>query len=402
MSEHARLSCSSTARWSNCPGSVRAEETYPDISGEAAIDGTGTHLLVEMSIINNRPPSFYIGSIIGENHENMPNGWLVDAARAERASICTDYLARRVIELKRQFPHSTVTYEAESKTNPGAACIPPRDDWWGTADLTITCTAPDGSVNFLEICDYKDGRGFVKADDNPQLLGYLAGKIHGHSYVGDCRISIIQPKTHPPIRYQDIRPAIVTEHHHRLTLAAVLTDDLQAPLITGTWCKWCKHKPNCTIAGEEAIMTIETTNLDLLKGDITTLDNEKLSELCSAKAAITAIFDRAEKELMVRLQRGEQVSGYKIGHGPAKRIWSQNEDKIVKILKNRKFKQTDYYPPKLISPAQVMKSTLLTDVQKASIEKNFIAVIEGKETLKQVAHTEPASSTAPSTIPDFF
>ena len=397
MSEHARLSCSSAARWSECPGSVREEAAYPDISGAAAIDGTGTHLLVELSIVNQQAPATFVGTIIGANHEDMPNGWMVDAARAERAAVCTDYLARRIAELSKEFPHSKVTYEAESKTNPGAACVPPRDDWWGTADLTITCTAPDGSVNFLEVCDYKDGRSYVNPTDNPQLISYLSGKLYQYSYVADCRMSIVQPKTHPPIRYQDLLPDNVVMQHARLAADAVLTDDPNAPLIAGKWCKWCKHT-NCTIEAGEAIMTLEATNLDLLKGDVTALNNEQLSELCSAKAAITSIFDKAETELMTRLQRGDTISGYVIGHGPTRRVWSQDEDEIVKMLKNRKFKQTDYYPPKLISPAQVMKSTLLTDVQKTGIAKNFIAEIEGKESLKQVAHV----ATQPSTIPSFL
>ena len=187
--------------------------------------------------------------------------------------------------------------------------------------------------------------------------------------------------------------------HKTLGIAAAKTDDPNAPLITGKWCKWCKHE-TCTIAGEEAIVTLEATNLDLLKGDVTTLDNPQLAELCSAKAAITSIFDKAETELMIRLQRGDVISGYVIGHGNPRRVWSQDEDEIVKMLKNRKFKLTDYYPPKLISPAQVMKSTLLTDVQKKGIAKNFIAEIEGKESLKQVAHTTQPSIDL--TIPDFL
>ena len=47
MSAHARLG-PSNPRWTKCPGSVREEMFYIDIPGEAAIDGTGSHLLLEM------------------------------------------------------------------------------------------------------------------------------------------------------------------------------------------------------------------------------------------------------------------------------------------------------------------------------------------------------------------
>ena len=60
MSTHARLA-PSNHRWPHCAGSVREEERYPDIAGEAAIDGTGSHLLLEYSLMHNVPASAYIG-----------------------------------------------------------------------------------------------------------------------------------------------------------------------------------------------------------------------------------------------------------------------------------------------------------------------------------------------------
>lgn len=35
-----------------CPGSAREEEPYPDIPGDAAIDGTGSRVLLELSLLN--------------------------------------------------------------------------------------------------------------------------------------------------------------------------------------------------------------------------------------------------------------------------------------------------------------------------------------------------------------
>ena len=72
MGTHARLS-PSNARWPNCPGSVREEASYIDVAGAAAIDGTGSHLLLEMCLDNAVPAIVYDGQVIGANDEARPH-----------------------------------------------------------------------------------------------------------------------------------------------------------------------------------------------------------------------------------------------------------------------------------------------------------------------------------------
>jgi len=160
MSSHARLS-PSNHRWPLCPGSVREEQNYPDVAGEAAIDGTGSHLLLEMCLDNNVPAIQYDQQIIGANDPEHPSGWLVGIERCQRVQMCLDYVERRVSELKEQYPGCTVTVEAESKSDPGGMFG--RDDWKGTCDVTIICRNDHtGEVPFIETIDYKDVRGWVR------------------------------------------------------------------------------------------------------------------------------------------------------------------------------------------------------------------------------------------------
>ena len=77
MSSHARLSPSNT-RWPKCPGSVREEAAYPDVSGEAAIDGTGSHLLLELCLQNGVRAATYDGQIIGANHDSFDYDMILD------------------------------------------------------------------------------------------------------------------------------------------------------------------------------------------------------------------------------------------------------------------------------------------------------------------------------------
>ena len=153
MSEHARLSPSGSAIWSNCAGSVREQSGYDDVSGEAAIDGTGSHLLLELCIIEDRDAASFIGEVIGEGDEDKPNGWLVDDERADRVQMCLNYITRRINELTAEFPDATINVEAESKTDVGA--LFGRTDIHGTCDVTITVFQPDvQGLLFLEVIDY--------------------------------------------------------------------------------------------------------------------------------------------------------------------------------------------------------------------------------------------------------
>lgn len=429
MSGHARLG-PSNHRWPVCPGSVREEANYPDIAGEAAIDGTGSHLLLEMCLENNVPAIQYDQQIIGANHHDKPNGWLVAPDRIERVQMCLDYITRRVNELKQQFPGSSVIIEAESEADPGGMFG--RDDWKGTCDITLICS-DDSHIYFIETIDYKDGRGWVHVKDNTQLLSYLTGKLRPFiasgpdkcrpfhpNKVQHCRMTIVQPKTNPVIRYQcstvpedNFSPGYVIDKAIELSDAARKTDDPDAPCISGKHCQWCKANPkrggHCVTATEKSIQVVTKMNeviptqdlgdlpmfeqISKVITDPKSLTSEQLSELLSAKEALMAAFDKCEAEVVERIESGQQVPGYAMQPGRSTRKWNEDEETIVKKLKGRKLKLDDIYPKKLASPAQIMKCDKLTDAQKQKIEKELVSEIAGKLTLKKVAHSVAQSST---------
>lgn len=413
MSGHARLS-PSNHRWVHCPGSVREESGYPDIPGEAAIDGTGSHLLLEMCLDNNALAIQYNQQIIGANHPDHPSGWSVSLDRIDRVQMCLDYIHRRVNELKAEHPNCTVSVESESKSNPGAMFR--RDDWYGTCDITITCRhSHTGDVMFIEVIDYKDGRGWVNVKDNPQLIAYLTGKIHryiNHNLVKQCRMTIVQPRTNPVIRYQcSTRPEDNMSVRHvideavKLHHAAMATDNPDAPCISGKHCQWCKANPkrggHCVTATEESIKVVTNMSTDLITtdnmpmfeyiskavADPKSLTSDQLSELLSAKDALMAAFDKVEAEIKERLESGQSVTGYAMQPGNSSRKWNEPEEEIVKKLKSRRLKLDDIYPKKLISPAALLKSDKLTAAQKKKIEEELVTNLAGKLVLKKVAQS---------------
>ncbi len=415
---HARLSCSNH-RWPNCAGSIREEARYEDVAGEAAIDGTGSHLLLELCMDNNVRAEQYIGQLIGVDHHDKPGGWLVHRDRAERVQECLDYLLRRHHELTAEYPGCTITMEAESHADPGGAFG--RSDWWGTVDITITVKC-DGIVYFVEICDYKDGRGWVNAKDNTQLLSYGFGKIREYVASGPdlvrpfkpegvrngVRLSIVQPKTNPSVRFSDIGTHRLIEEAEVLQDAARKTDDEDAPVVPGKHCQWCKANPkrggHCDAAAQSSIKKVRTMNLipttegadafemvsNFLK-DVENLDAETLSKLMEVKDGLLPAFDRVEAEITKRVETGAVVPGYAMRPGRGSKVYSVSEEEVVKKLKARRIKKDQMYPAKLITPAALMSSDLLTKEQKDKLADEIIVTKVGKDKLTRVAVGEEVS-----------
>ncbi len=382
---HARLG-PSNHRWPVCAGSVREEAEYPDVAGAAAVDGTGSHLLLELCMQNNCRAEAYDGHIVGANHPDNPLGWMVSLERIKRVQECLDYVARRVSELKMDYPYSEIVVESESQSNPGEKYG--RSDWWGTVDITITVTY-NGAIQFVEVIDYKDGRGYVNCVGNSQLVSYMTGKLPQGGENIPVRMTIVQPKTDPSVRYCNTYSNQIAIEANMLAEAAARTDDPDAPLTHGEHCQWCKHKPNCNAKGYSSLGVMKMTTEDIaatggsslfelvneMLGDITAVSADKLVQLADAREGIIAVFDKVEAEMQRRIESGDTIEGYAMLPGNGSNQWSVEEEEIVKMLKARRLTNDIIYPKKLISPAQVLKLDKLTKEQKEKIQTQYIKSI---------------------------
>lgn len=390
---HARLS-PSNHRWVHCPGSIREEQNYPDSSGEAAIDGTGSHLLLELCLASDvtiKPASYYLMQIIGIGHEDEPTGWLVDSERVKRVQTAVDYVVARSKEIE-----CNGTMYVEQRANIGDYFG--RDDWYGTVDIVLV------GKDTLEIIDYKDGQMYVSEKNNPQLIAYAAGtlapyihdEVTGELDFSKCkfkkvRMTIVQPKTNNPIRFVEMSPVELWEDAKHLAECAKLTDDPDAYLDQGDWCTWCKHgrAGNCTektkaaTEGITAMSTVpgDTTSLiDLLSsGQVApgTMDDGQISKILDAAPLIRKMLEQIEDEAMKRIEGGSNVPGYGIGKGRSSKKWIDDEETVFKKLKGMRVKKAECYPEKLISPAQALKLECLTDRQRQNVEK-MIESVPGK------------------------
>jgi len=388
--EHARLGCSSPL-WRFCPGSVRENAKYPNISNPAAADGTASHLLLELCMVNGVRAEQYLGQVIGIGHPDSSGlmGWFVESDRVARVQMGLDYIFKRVEELKKTYSGCRVSVLSETKSVPGY--IYNRSDWWGTCDISITATTQNNDFMYeYEIADYKDGRRYVSEVANTQLLDYLLGKISVY-FAGRekqlseplLRTTIIQPKVSKPIRTYGTTMSELKKHGDIMYRAAIATDDPNAPLIPGKHCNhFCRHKTNCEAQSQSKIergSIMDNNIVEKVETSLTTMPAVELAKILNAEEVLMAAIAKAKSEAIRRLKEGQPVDGWVMGTGRASSVWNEDKEIIAKKLKGMGLKKDEIAPPSLISPAQARKLEW-TDQRRKNLE-NLISVVDGKPCL---------------------
>lgn len=425
MATHSKLSPSKADCWIACPGSVREESKYPDsLSGDAAIDGTHSHTLLEACLKSDLSADAFIGKTLID-HEGS---FVVDASRSTRVQVAIDYVQARKDVLLND-GHFDVEVISERRVNP--EFLTARDDMSGTCDIEIRCA----SAGYLEIIDYKDGMTPVDID-TAQLDIYVVGALSELKIptnlpypFSTIRKTIIQPKLTvrglPPIVWKELPLSyylgdVVT----RLAIAAHATDDADAQLVPGAHCKYCKHSGNCATRAQEFIGSLgvdvthmfgnteNTPPVEVLQGTDISLDvagknpstmtSDQLSKILEASPLIRALLDDAEKEAENRIKSGVAVPGFKIVNGRGSSAWSLSEEDIADKLRKMGVPKGEVWVTKLISPAQLKKLKWeskkgdevvyksLSKRQLETVEKEYISRMAGKPTVVPETDSRPA------------
>lgn len=63
MSAHSILGASSAGRWMKCPGSVRLCKGLPNVSSEAAKEGTAAHWFAEQCLKRKCDADYFLGTV---------------------------------------------------------------------------------------------------------------------------------------------------------------------------------------------------------------------------------------------------------------------------------------------------------------------------------------------------
>ena len=419
MTTHAKLSPSKRAQWSRCPGSVREQAKYPDVSGPSAIDGTHTHSLLEKCLKGGHEAHEFIGRQLTD-HEGT---FTVDADRAARVKIALDYIDSRVDSAT-----GGCRVLAESRVEPQH--LLGRDDMGGTVDIQLYYD------DVLEVVDYKDGMGEVGVVNNPQLEQYAMGVLAGLKLPINAvypfkwvKMTIIQPKLAMkglPMTSSHTVPVFdILSMIGRMVVEAAATDKPDAPLVAGdVQCKFCKAKGSCTaLSGkvmEEIGVMFQPTNqaptepttapdqqvLEIAhqaaNKDPAVMDGQQIRQILEAAPLMRQLLDAVEDEALRRFKLGISIPGLKAVNGRGSRSWNLPEEQIADKLIRMGVPKGEVYETKLVSPAKAEKlswektkagekiRTQLSERQLKTLETEYITKLAGKLTIVSESDSRPA------------
>lgn len=382
MNTHAQLSPSKAHRWVLCPGSIREEAKYPDVSGAAAIDGTHSHTLLEKSLLDNKDPLEYVGHTLTD-HEG---DFVVEKDRATRVALAYSHVQHRMKEL------DALMMVTESRVDP--ANLLGRSDCSGTVDVQIH------TLTHVDIIDYKDGMGVVGAKDNQQLELYALGVLADNPHINSVRMTIIQPKLAQrgmkAITSYDMMAVDLLARVEQYKAAAAATDNPDAPLVPGeSQCKFCKAKGSCSALASnvmEALSMFQSINIAQQAADKNPneLSDQQIREIVESAPLVRQLLEAVEAEALRRFEAGVTISGLKAVYGRGTRSWSLPEEEMADKLVKMGIPKTAIFETKLITPAKAEKLTWekrdgekkqLSDRQLKTLETEYIRKSQGKLTI---------------------
>lgn len=399
--EHSRLGASKAERWMNCPGSVRMSEGIPDKPTIYSATGTAGHEVAARVLASEDDADVWLGQkfqlaeFIVDIDEDM-----VDAIQAYVNYVCerrdlldADLLIEQTFSLK---------------------VLDPPDDMFGTADTVLVIAGG----RYLEIVDLKLGVGVVvDPEENAQLMYYALGAlITLHHQLTErplkIKATIVQPRAYHPdgaVRTFEFTYEQLVEFKNELFARAGKTQDPNAPLATGSWCRFCPAQAVCPAQRQHAVTLAQTEFDDLPAVDIPPPDKLTLDQVVQAleKGYIIEDWLRAVRlHAQTLLEAGEVVPGWKLVERRATRKWTDPDDtaEIARWALEQGI-DSPFHDPKVKSPAQM--ETAIKKLLPRGQKNTAPAVLEESGLVSKVssgntiAPTKDARPELPSTRDEF-
>jgi len=342
QNKHFPFSASGSKRWINCPGSWQLEKMAPvQPSGDAARVGTAVHAMIEHCLeenMNNASSFAGVTTLLDTSGdfsrwlkpgEKDSNGYTIPITdkMMQDCELCVDL----VIKIMDQHP------DGELFTEMKTVLIP--DKVGGTADVVII----DG--DWACVIDYKNGVTHVDIDNNTQLMIYALGILENcksAGYVRNWTLAIVQPND-----FTDSRPVrtcktstLELEDYSGYVWRAV-SDCEVVPMksqnpedyCSGDWCQWCKGSANCPLQKQALLVTANKDLPDLPDFGkepvapiaVGELNNEQIAWVMAQGAIVEKYIGNVRKEGLARMERGENLPGFKLVESRTRRAISDPE-----------------------------------------------------------------------------
>jgi len=355
MSSHSKYSASSSSRWLTCTGSLKAIE-YDRQSGKLpksdetniyAELGTAVHELAEISLGSKQRPKQFMGQTISQH--------VVTEEMVLGATVYYDYVLRKA---KEYGVEAKIEQRGSLKTVLGVDC-------GGTMDCIFTSIA----FSLLHVIDYKNGRGFVHAENNTQMMLYALQTYHAlpkriKPKIKDIEMTIVQPNAyeagHSTIRSSTISVRKLLAWQIDVVEPAIAESESGAMILRATekGCEWCPRKSYCEENAAHQMRLVELEFSDL--SDISQLpepnsiSNDRILLILENKDRLTKWMNSVYMYAQAVQTNKPTFKGYKIVESISNLRWKENitVDKL-KSLKIPKKKMLNL--PDLKTPSQLTK-----------------------------------------------
>lgn len=375
QSSHAKLAPSASHRWINCPGSIRMCENVGSTETEYAAEGTAAHDLAACCLMLGKDAVDYAGEAFAVGKFEF----VVDDEMIEAVQLYVDHVRGLIDSAKGE-----AEFDYEQRLD--MRHIHP--DVWGTGDTVIYLV----EECWLHVVDLKYGKGVVvEAKQNPQLFTYGAGaarRYHNRPLRG-ITLWIVQPRAphkDGPIRSFEADLLELLEFEEELRVRAEATDDENAPLNPGDWCRFCPALATCPAAKAKATENAITEFAALTdEGPEGMTPDQIASVLLEADYIfnwVKAVQEFAHAEAVA----GRHIPGFKLVAKRATRKWKDEEEATEEL--SAILGDAIYVDPKLRSPAQIEK--LVGKKHFSGIEAAHVAKVSSGTNLVPFSDPRPA------------
>lgn len=384
MIAHAKLSASGSARWLNCPGSVKATSSIPNDSSSYALEGTLAHAVADECLKRECDADFFEGkhikTVITDKQERKDIMDQVDTHI--RKDMCRH--VQEYIDYVRSFETEDSILFTEERVD-FSHVVP---EGFGTLDSSVLI--PD---DVLHIFDLKYGKGvLVEAFDNSQGKMYGIGMINEVHWLHDFKevcVHICQPRkdsfTSWTISVKDLLK-FADWVQERAQLA--LSDD--APRIAGhKQCEWCRAAKSCDALKKfnEQMIGAEFDDLDdeSCELDSQTITDDDRTRILNSKDLIIKFLNEVEKDVYKRLMDGQDFEGFKLIAGRSNRKFTDNAEKFLV----KKLGKKGAYKTSLIGIGEAEKQLGKEDMSKITYkptpQPSLAKASDPKPAIKMVA-----------------
>lgn len=347
--EHSILSASSSERWWNCPGSVKACENIPNPATSYAAEGTVAHGLAE-KILRGQKKRSWLAEQVGEIVEQDGFDIEITEEMTEAVETYLDYIAKLIKDIGRG---AIIKIEEKITLEEVHAVL------FGTGDCVIV-----EPFKRVHIIDLKYGAGKrVSAYRNKQLMQYALGVMLKED-CPDFTIHIVQPRVEDGItQYEGSGPAEMEEYHAELARHVEAALDPKAPLVPGDWCKssFCPNRANC-----KALQSLTTQLVGKDFGEtpiVETLSVNQILKVLKYEDTIKDWMSKVRDHAKELLLQGLDIPGYKVVKSVGNAVWI--DETAVRAEFESEFGDK-LYEKKFLSPAKLEKL-----VGKKKLGENF-------------------------------